>query len=285
VIETRAVRNNGFFEGVGRLRLHFESFEVPNAAAAVLVVHGLAEHTGRYEALAASFGARGISTFTFDLRGHGGSEGRRGHVGRFDMFLQDLDRFRREVGGLVRSRTPLFLLGHSMGGLIALRYLQEYDAAFHGAIITSPWLGTIMTVPRWKVLLGTLLERVLPSLPLRAGVRAEDLSHDPDIVARYREDPLVHDRITPRLFREVSTAMGLVSQRSGRIAIPLLFLIAGADRIVDADRAASLARTLADGDVAVHVLPGQYHEVLNEREREATIALITGWIFDRLEPA
>jgi lysophospholipase len=276
-----ASQSTGFFEGVGRLRLHYETWEVPRATAALVVVHGLSEHTGRYETFAERMAARGFSTFCFDLRGHGLSEGRRGHVGRFEMFLQDLDRFRREVQALVDRDRPLYLLGHSMGGLIALRYLQEYDSPFQGAVITSPWLGTIMTVPRWKVLLGAVLERILPALPLRAGVRAQDLSHDPAIVEAYDADPLIHDRITPRLFREVSTAMGLVTQRAGRIGIPLLFLLAGDDRVIDADRVAVLARTMAADDVTLHVLPGQYHEILNEVERESTFALIADWIRER----
>ena len=122
------IRNGeGTLVGVGRLRLRYRTWEVANPRAAVLVVHGLAEHGGRYARFAQTLGGFGFSTFALDLRGHGLSDGRRGHAASFDCFLQDLDRFRREVEGVLDRRTPLFLLGMSMGGLIALRYLEEYD--------------------------------------------------------------------------------------------------------------------------------------------------------------
>ena len=143
--------SEGYFEGVGRLRLRYRAWEVQNARAAILVVHGLGEHSGRYAAFAETAGAFACSTYALDLRGHGGSEGRRGFVPRFETFLQDVDRFRREVQGLVDVRVPVFLLGNSMGGLIALRYLEEYEAPFRGAIIVSPWLATAVEVPRWKI--------------------------------------------------------------------------------------------------------------------------------------
>ena len=109
--------------------------------------------------------------------------------------------------------------------LITARYIEEYDTPFAGAIITSPWLATAMAIPRWKVLAAGVLNKVLPAMPMDAGVEAEYLSHDPTVVARYKDDPLVHGKITPRLFAEASMAMGLVMLRSERVRIPILFLL------------------------------------------------------------
>jgi lysophospholipase len=271
-------RGQGTLTGVGRIRLAYRTWEKPNARAALVVIHGLGEHSGRYGDFGERMASLGISTYAMDLRGHGLSDGRRGHVPAFDVFLQEVDRFRREVEGLADFRVPVFLLGHSMGGLIALRYVEEYADRFRGAIISSPWLATAMPVPRWKVTLAHALARLLPALPLRHGVRAEHLSRDADIVAAYRDDPLVHGSITPRMFAEVSAAMGLALQRSDRLQQPLLLVLAGDDRIVDTSRTVRFARGIQASDVTVRVYPEQYHELLNELDRQQVYRHVRDWI-------
>lgn len=275
-------RSVGTIVGVRGSRLSYRTWEAANARAALVIVHGLGEHSGRYAEFGERMAGYGISTFAMDVRGHGLSEGRRGHVSSFDVFLQELDRFRREVEGLADFRIPLFLLGHSFGGLIALRYQEEYNTRFDGAIISAPWLATAVHVPRWKVNAAQSLSRLLPALPFRAGIRAEHLSHDPDIVEAYRADPLVHDRITPRLFTELSTAMGLALQRSDRIQEPLLFMVAGDDRLVDTERSLTFARSITAADITIRVYPGYYHEILNEVDRAVIHREIRDWIAARV---
>lgn len=275
-------RSDGSILGVGGLRLAYRSWEVPDASAAIVVVHGLGEHSGRYAAFGERMAAYGLSTFAMDLRGHGLSEGRRGHVPSFDTYLQELDRFRREVEGLADFEVPLFLLGQSMGGLIASRYLEEYNTRFQGGIMLSPWLGTAMQVPRWKITAANALSRVLPALPFSSGLDADALSRDPEVVAAYRADPLVHDRITPRLFAEVSGAMGLVFQRSDRIQEPLLLLMGGEDRLVKTERTLLFSRQITVSDLTVKVYPGFYHELLNEVDRAAIHRHIRDWIAARV---
>jgi alpha-beta hydrolase superfamily lysophospholipase len=275
-------RADGALEGVGGIRLHFRTWEAATPRAAIVVVHGLGEHSGRYETFATRMAAFGFSSYAFDLRGHGLSEGRRGHAPNFDILLQDLDRFRREVEGLVDVRVPMFLLGHSMGGLIALRYQEEYNTRFRGGIIVSPWVATAMTVPRWKTSIAPVISKALPALPFSNRIDPALLSHDPDVIEAYAGDPLVHDRITPRLFTEASHAMGLVFQRADRFDDPLLFLLAGDDRIVDARRTHALARAIPSGEVTIKVYPTMYHEVLNERDRMLVYRDIRNWIAARL---
>ncbi len=280
---TSAQRHHGYLHGVGGLRLHYRSWEAAGTPrAALVVVHGLTEHSGRYDELGESMAAHAISTFAMDLRGHGSSDGRRGHVPRFEVFLQDLDRFRREVQGLVDPACPLFLLGQSLGGLIVLRYLEEYDAPFRGGIIVSPWLATAVEVPRWKATAARLLERVLPAFPFSIGIRGEQLSHDAAVVAAYRDDPLVHGRITPRLFAETSIAMGQALQRRERIAVPILFLLGGEDHLVDIQRALAFARSLSRPDITLDVFPGMLHEPLNEVGRREVRLEIRDWLVSHL---
>lgn len=275
-------RSDGSILGVGGLRLAYRTWEPPTSRATIVVVHGLGEHSGRYAEFAERMAGYGMSTFAMDLRGHGLSDGRRGHVPSFDVFLQELDRFRREVEGLADFHVPMFLLGHSLGGLVALRYQEEYNTRFEGAIIISPWLATAMSVPRWKANAAQALSKLLPALPFNAGIRPEHVSRDPLIVEAYRADPLVHDRVTPRFFSEVSAAMGLALQRSERIQEPLLFMAAGDDRLVDTDRSLRFARSLTAPDLTVKVYPGHYHELLNELDRASIHREIRDWIAARV---
>ena len=280
--DTRIRRNEGSIFGVGHVRLQYRTWEIAGARANIVVVHGLGEHSGRYEAFGLRMADYGFSTFAMDLRGHGLSDGRRGHVPSFGALLQDVDRFRREVQGLADVRAPLFVLGHSMGGLIALRYQEEYHSAFRGAIIVSPWLATALPVPRWKVTMANLVAPVLPALPVPNHIDAADLSHDPDVVHAYRSDPLVHDRITPRLFTEAAGAMGLVLQRADRLSDPLLFLIAGEDRLVDSEKSLQFARRLPPEFTTIRHYPGMYHEVLNEVDRALPLRDLRDWVAARI---
>lgn len=269
---------DGQVDAVGGLSLYYRGWEATSPRASLLVVHGLAEHGGRYEDFGRRMAGFGVSTYALDLRGHGQSDGRRGHADRFELLLQDVERFRRQVQGCLPNQMPSFILGHSMGGLIASRYIEEYETSFRGAIITSPWLATAMAVPRWKTMAASMLNKILPALPIDAAVDEQYLSHDPIVVTRYKDDPLVHGKITPRLYAEASMAMGLVMSRSERIRIPVLMLLAGDDRIVDTKRSEMFAKSLKSPDVTVQVLPGYYHEVLNDHDRAVTVNMIRDWI-------
>lgn len=274
--------NHGYLEGLGRIRLHYRTWEVPDPEAALLVVHGMFEHGARYEELAEVMAGSRFSTFALDLRGHGASEGRRGHISRFDVLLQDLDRFRREVQGLLPVGTPMVLLGHSMGGLIVLRYLEEYEAPFAGAVITSPWLGTAYNAPRWKVLLGNIFNHVLPAFPFSVQLDPHDLTHDEERATAYRDDAQIHAIITPRMFSELSGAIETAFRRGDRINVPVLFLLAGEDTIVSTERSLAFARSLAAPTVSVEVLEGMRHEVLQERTRAEVLGEIRDWIREHL---
>jgi alpha-beta hydrolase superfamily lysophospholipase len=247
--------------------------------AVLLVIPGLGDHAGRYDEFATAVRAGGIATFALDLRGHGRSAGQRGHASAFARFLEDVDTVRTAAQSL-HPHVPLFLLGQSMGGLVLIRYLQERVPPA-GAVICSPWLKTALPVPAWKRALAPLSARLLPRLPFAHGIRAEDLSHDNVMVERYRRDPLIHGRITPATFRGVTDAMRRAEQRCDRLTMPILFLVGGADRVVDTPAALQLARALDGPDVSVRELAGRYHELLNETDRRETYALIAEWLLNR----
>lgn len=274
-------RGGGTLVGCDGTPLAFRSWTPPAHRAALMVVHGLGEHGGRYDEFARRMSGFDFMTFALDLRGHGRSGGPRGHVADFQLYLDDLDIFRREVEARSAGR-PLFIIAQSMGGLIALRYIQDHEPPLRAAVICSPWLATAMPVPRLKAALAPLLARFLPALPLRTGLRAVDLSRDPHIVAAYRDDPLVHGRITPATFAAVTSAMHTVQQRHDRVRLPLLLLLGGADRVVDTATSEAFGRTLPGPDVTIAVLPDHYHELLNETDRALTYDTVGGWLRDRI---
>lgn len=271
---------HAYLSGSGDIRLHYRCWDVPSPRAVVMICHGLGEHAGRYEELAQDFARAGLSTFALDHRGHGRSDGRKGHVRRFVRYIHDLEKFRRRVFSAVGADVPLIFLGHSLGGLIVIRYLQEYPAApARGLVLSAPLLGLAMEVPQWRERLARLLYYSVPALPMSTGIDPEYISHDPEVVEAYRRDSLVHDRITPRLYGEILSAIDEAFERVSQLRLPVLMLIPSADKLVRPDLmqqfAARLRRT---SPVEVRTFAGLYHEVLNETTRSSVIADVLGWV-------
>jgi alpha-beta hydrolase superfamily lysophospholipase len=199
---------SGWLYASDGVRLYHRGWAAAHPRAALLVSHGLGEHSGRYAALARDLAPRGVSVYAMDHRGHGRSGGARGHAERFECFTQDFERFRCEVPSLLPPGLPVFLLGHSLGGLIATRHLELHpDAGWRGAVLSSPLLGVEVKAPKWKLALSGVLSKLAPKLPLSNEIDPAGLSTDEAYVRSYREDPLVHGKITPRLYTEMMEAI------------------------------------------------------------------------------
>jgi alpha-beta hydrolase superfamily lysophospholipase len=268
-----------YFDASDGLRLHYRAWPVPEPRAALLVLHGLFEHSRRYIELAGVVGDAGVATFALDHRGHGASEGKRGHVDPFDQFIEDAARFRAEVEGRLPGGTPCFLLGHSMGGLIGIRFLETRRPPLRGAIFSAPWLGMTEQPAWWERAAARVLNRVAPRFAYPSPLDPADLSHDPERVADYREDPEIFSRLTPRLFHEVQKVWDAVPREVDRIEdLPLLFLLPGEDRVADAALSEALAHSIDGADVTIRWLEGYFHEVLQEVERAAVLAEVRDWI-------
>jgi len=258
-------------------RLHHHLWSAQRPRAALLVSHGLGEHGGRYAALARDLVGRGISVCAVDHRGHGKSGGGRAFVRRFEEYVEDLETVRRSVAETHFAGLPLLFLGHSLGGLIALRHLAAHPDAFPGAILSAPLLGVAVKAPRWKVAASGTLSKVLPWLPISNEIDPSELSHDPAYVRSYREDPLNHDKITPRLFTEMMAHVGRAFDEADRLPRPLLFVVPTADTVVDETAVLRFAEALP-GDVTIRRYEGFRHEAHNEVDRERVIGDIAAWI-------
>jgi len=259
--------------------LSYVAFEPDFPKSAVLFLPGWSDHGGRWTHVGERLVHEGVATYLLDLRGHGRSAGPRGHLARFSQLLGDLQAFRR----MVRQRTtvPQVLLGHSFGGLVVLRYLETQPSdVVAGAAVTSPYLGLTFQPPAWKLAAGRLLADLWPTLAIPTGLRGEDLVRDPVAASQYDTDPLVHHRMTTGAWREIQWAQRAVAADARRIECPLLLLLAGEDRIVDAARARDFAGSLT-AEVDVRWYPEMYHELLLDPQRARVLDDITTYLRDR----
>jgi len=248
----------------------------------VLIVHGLGEHGGRYEHVAAHLASGGWACLGYDQRGHGLSGGPRGGMPDDHSLLSDLAR----VIDHVRAARPgpLVLLGHSMGGLLTGRFVAEGLASEPAAwwrlvdalVMSSPALDPGMNAVQ-KLMLA-VLGRLAPNLAVGNGLDAAWVSRDAAVVAAYRADPLVHDRITPRLVRFIVDGGELVRAAAPAWSMPTLLLYSGADRCVAPRGSWAFAAAAPAGLVQAQCFDGLYHEIFNEPERAEVLATLGAWL-------
>jgi acylglycerol lipase len=260
------------------IALHVADHALEEPRARIVIVHGYAEHLGRYDELVGLLAARRFECHLFDLRGHGRSGGVPAHVARFADYIDDLDRVVEHVHALTPDTRPLLLLGHSLGGMIALAYVRARPQAFHGVAVTSPFLRPGFAVPAMKRLLASMASVILPTLPFSNTIDPLWLSHDAAIVAAYASDPLVRRTTTPRWFLEVEAAQEQLLANAGEVTIPLLMMLGNEDQIADHKLAASMFDRLGSPDKTLRIFPGLRHEILNETSRDVVIEELLGWL-------
>ncbi|KGC08255.1 PGAP1-like family protein [Burkholderia multivorans] len=278
---------------IGRLRtadgVELASYRWPADAraaaprATVALLHGLAEHAGRYAPLAARLNAAGIDLLAIDLRGHGHSPGKRAWVARFDEYLDDADAL---VAEAARASTPLFLMGHSMGGAIAALYAIERAPArartLAGLVLSSPALAPGRDVPRWMLALSRVISRVWPTFPA-IRIDAALLSRDADVVAANRADPLVHHGPVPaRTGAEILDAMARIERGRDTLRVPVLVYHGTADKLTEPDGSRTFGARVGSADRTLTLYEGGFHETMNDMERERVIDALIGWIDARV---
>lgn len=272
--------NEGSFPGYN-LKLHYQRWRPEGEARAVLaVVSGFGEHSGRYANVVDWFVPRGYAIYAFDLRGHGRSPGQRGYVDRWEEYREDLRRFlafiRREEPGL-----PVFLIGHSLGGLIVLEYALHHPEHLVGVIASGPVLAQVGLSP-FLITLGKVLSKILPRFSLHTNLDASTLSRDQAVVDAYVNDPLVHDLGTPRLSVEMTKAIEWTHAHAADMIIPCLIVHGEEDRLSPPEGSLAFYNNLTLDDKEHHVYPGMYHEVFNDLGKEQVLADVEAWIEQHL---
>lgn len=273
----------GTFTGIKGFRLYYQSW-VPESSpsAIVLICHGIAEHSGRYAHVAEILVSENCAVYSYDLRGHGKSEGKRCDIDQFDQFIDDTKLF----FDLIASKNPglpVFLLGHSMGSLIAVQFASRYESLIRGLILSGSGNRTGGGVHPVLIAIVKVLSGVVPHLSLKATDLSNYLSHDPVEVEKNRKDPLVHHGgICTRLAAELLRSFELNEQLISELKIPVLFQAGSDDQLVLG--ATQLASRLTMPDKTIFIYEGLWHEIYNETpdQRKAVFTDLVSWIGNKI---
>jgi alpha-beta hydrolase superfamily lysophospholipase len=236
----------------------------------------MGEHAHRYDHVAEYFKNVNIATIAIDLRGHGNSQGKRGHMPSFDHMMNDLKLSMYEVFSEYKG-LPLILYGHSMGGNLILNYLLRNAQGISGAIITGPYLQLGFEPPKWKVLLAKLSANIYPSLSQSTGLEKIALARSSKVIKEYENDPLVHDKITASFFINIHQGGIDVITRSKELKTEILLMHGAKDRLTSPE-GSKVFYSNAGPNVRFHLLEELYHEIHNEPEKNEVFQLQLDWL-------
>lgn len=272
----------GKFKGRKDLNLYYQSWQPAQAPKAILlVVHGFAEHSGRYMNVVNYFVPKGYAVYGLDHRGHGRSDGLRGYVERFSYYLDDLKTFFDIVRGEY-DNAKTFIVGHSMGGAIATAYAIEYQDEFDGLILS----GAGLKIGNGSFRVLTPLVRILSLFLPKVGITiidASTISQDQTVVEAYVNDPLVYwGKVRARFGSELAVAMQKLPHQMPKIALPILIMHGTADHLVKPEGSRELYAKVSSKDKVLKLYDGFYHEIFNEPGRERVFQDMERWLLAHL---
>jgi len=258
------------------LELYARGWKPENPKAVVVLVHGHGEHVNRYNHVADVFTKAGYAMQGFDLRGHGQSTGQRGHTPEYQNLMNDIADFigdaQRRYPGL-----PVFLYGHSMGGNQVINYALRSPQNLKGVIATGPWIKLAFDPSAAQLFMAKALDGLVPSFSLASGLNQASLSRDPEVVSKYASDPLVHDKISVRLYNSVYRSGLWALEHAAELKIPMLLMHGTGDKLTSAPASQEFA--LKAGNIVTLCLwDGFYHEVHNEPEKAKVIQTMVDWL-------
>ena len=280
-MERRVVRRStAYLPAADGARLFRRSWLPANPQRVLVAVHGFAEHSGRYDHVGAWFAARDFAVHSYDHRGHGRSDGERGHVDSFSQLLDDLESFldlvRRE-----HPELPLVLMGHSLGGLVVATLLVERKPDLLGAVVSAPPLELGPGVSKLRLRFARGARRFAPRLRLGAGIDSKDLTRDAKVASAYDDDPLVFKRATASFAAEALETISRTGGAGMHVQIPLLMLHGEADRLCPPRGSRAFHGQLRGAGHRLRVYPMLRHEILNEPEQEQVFEDVLGWVQER----
>lgn len=243
----------------------------------IYLVHGLGEHSGRYDHVGNALAKAGYHLAGFDLRGHGLSEGPRGHSPGLTQMMDDIQLFIDTTGQHLGNHKPTFLYGHSLGGNLAMYFGLQNPKAFRGAIITSPALETAEPQPKAKVAFATIMAKIAPAFTLNNGIETQGLSRNVSVVKAYENDVYVHDKITARMGVDLLESGQKVRENANQWLLPLLLMHGSADPITSPTASKTFANK-ANHTVDFVMWDGYYHELHNELDSEKVVQTMINWL-------
>jgi acylglycerol lipase len=272
-----AIPSEATFKTTDNFEIFEQTWLCKEAKGVVLLTHGVAEHSGRYDHVAQSLVAAGYTAVGFDLRGHGKSSGKRNYVNSFQEYLNDLE----EVLNRTRNSypdLPLFLLGHSMGGAIVTLFTIERNPKVEGILLSGPSVKISDDISPFLQKISGVISAILPKLPV-VKLESKDISKDPEVVKAYDNDPLNYrGGILARTGSELLKSTKTITIRSKVIDLPLLIMHGGSDKLSDVKGSEMLFANVSSADKTLKIYPGLYHEILNEPEQDQVKTDIIDWL-------
>ncbi|MET7402872.1 lysophospholipase [Dactylosporangium sp. NPDC005572] len=271
-------REESHLTGGGGVRIVYDVWTPGgDVSGAVVLAHGMGEHARRYDHVVARLGELGLAVYAPDHRGHGRSGGKRMLARRIGEFTDDLDLLFAEVARRHPGQAP-FLIGHSMGAMIALAYALDHQAALRGLVLSGTPVLPGKGIPKPAMAVAKVLGRIAPGAPVQS-LPSQYISKDPEVVARYDADPLVHHGKVPAgLGGAMLTQMTLFQQRLPSLTLPVLVLHGAEDRLVDQESSRLIAARAGSTDLTLHVYEGLHHEVYNEPEQDQVLDDLVAWL-------
>ncbi|NVM16706.1 MAG: lysophospholipase [Candidatus Lokiarchaeota archaeon] len=269
----------GEYEGAKDFKIFYQAWIPENVKAVIQVVHGFAEHSGRYLNVVNQLTPLGYAIYANDHRGHGRSDGKRNYIDSFDQFIED----EKKLYDLIKKNhqnLPIFMLGHSMGSMIALVFTEKYEPLLRGLILSGTGTGAGEGTSKTLKWLVRGLAKIAPKKYINPGLKAEKLSHDPEVVQAYENDPLVNaDKITIRLGWELMKFFAKYDPITHSLKLPLLIQCGGEDALIKGSEEA-LRKAFNMKDKTILIYDGLYHEVYNEvlEEREKVLNDLSNWL-------
>jgi len=269
--------SEGKFTGAKSMELYYQKWKPHGETRAVIaLIHGFGEHCGRYPNVVKHFVPRGYAVYGFDHRGHGKSPGKRGHINEWSEFRDDVRAFVQLIEKQ-EPHKPIFMLGHSLGGLIALEYVLRHPEGLQGIIASGPLLLQPGLSP---VVIATakVLSRVAPSVSIKTGLDASSISRDPAVVQAYQDDPLVHGFGTPRLSTEITATQNWTNAHAADLKLPLLLIVGSEDKLVPPEAGRKFFDAVTFADKQKLDYQGAYHETHNDIIAPQVMADMERWL-------
>jgi acylglycerol lipase len=273
------ITHQDWLQGARKRRIFWQSWIPEQPTSVAVIAHGASEYSDRYRHVAQRLAAAGCAVYALDHRGHGRSEGARALIDRMSNAVADLDAL------LVLSQSehpglPMYLVGHSMGGAVALSYATRHQERLAGLILSGP-LAALEAAPAIQRLIARALSALAPRLPLFP-IEAGQISRDPAVVAAYEQDPLVHHGKLPvRTVAELATAIDSFAQRLPAITVPTLIMYGTADALCPPEGSVLVHARISSADKTLKPYEGLYHEIFNEPEREQVLDDVVAWLTAR----
>ncbi len=265
-----------YFLSQDGLRIYYRHWDCEQASKICCIVHGLGEHSNRYEHIARELNREGVTVFAMDLRGHGLSQGKKGHVKNYDLFMSDIEELLKTARSTY-TELPMYLMGHSMGGNLVANYVLNMSTnELVGFILSSPWFKLAFAPPAWKLKLGSFFNSVYPALTQPSGLDISKISRDKNVVQAYIDDPLIHDRISAGLHTAITEAGTHALTNAHAVKLRGLAFHGTSDQVIDWNASSEFASQ--SDQITFHPLDQMYHEPLNDIGNSQVIGLVKEFI-------